>query len=308
MDRHRSRSLDRHRRSPFDRHSPRRFHNSRRRSLSRSPLRSPNRCRRRSPFINELARQFQTDTIRGDNGMPCMQQSLGVMHMGPGGPPFITTGGGGPPVIHSGPQPMDPRMMLGLLSTPQRIIPGPPGMVPGPSVIPSGSIDIHPGAQGIPAPPGTGPPFINYDGCQPGPPGINFDPINRGPLPLDHSSASIMYNQGNSMSSMNSIPLPMQSLSPKPVPAPGQVLPGGILYNVAVDSLIQYQPTNLHGSEHSPNRYLNRNSISPNEVMFRKRSKREERMKTPEPPIISDIKVIFLCNNYKKYICIFILI
>lgn len=278
--RSRSRSLERRRRSrsPFDRRR------DRRRSHSRSPVRSPNRARRRSPFINELARQFQSDSSRPENSSEhtVPRSPMGSMqNMGPGAPPpYLQPGSGVPPgVIPGPPQQFDPRILPGV---PSGMIPPAGGMLPTGPGMPMDIIPgpvMHPG--GIMGPHGSMPnAYVNFDGIAPVP-GVNFDPLNRGPPTSEYSSNPVLY-QGAPLAHS------IQDTSPQPVPAPG--LPPAMYP-------MQSQPgyDHPHGSNSS---YRRQRSPSP----VRNRSRQEERMKTPEPPIISDYKVI---NFYLKFYDVF---
>ena len=220
-----------------------------------------------------------------ENVLPPQQMSS--MHgMGPGAPSYMPPGG---------PQQMMPP---GLLPTPPQGMMSGPGMVHGGMDMHQGPLAMHPVMGPVP---GAGLPYGGYDACPPGPPGMNFDPLNGGPPPANYSSGPIMYNQGNPMP-IN--PHPMQSmpppLSPQPVPAPGQGAPGPMYPGPPLGSAMQHQPAAVPGPKYSPNAAYN--ARSPALDAFK--SRREERMKTPEPPIISDFKVIPFVMGYKTYICV----
>ncbi|XP_058809727.1 uncharacterized protein LOC131674929 [Phymastichus coffea] len=250
-ERRRSRSGGRRSRSPFERRL-------RRRTLSRS--RSPDRARRRSPFINELARQFSHDGMMPDKPM------------GPGTMPGY---GAGPP--------MDPRMGPGILPTPG--MPGPSMMNPmHPGVVHPAAPVMHPGPRG--------PPFLGYDGTS-----MPFEsPMNMGPTSVDFPGPGPVDFPGPAMFSQGLInpvaPHPLRPVSPVPQPVPAPVIGQG--YTAGLGASLQHQLANSGpGSRdrYSPNAsYSSRHSGSPSDKMFRNKNKREERMKTPEPPIISDVK------------------
>lgn len=274
--RSRSRSLDRRRRSrsPFDR----------RRDRRRSPSRSPNRSRKRSPFINEMVRQFHTDQPESSGGHPLQPSMVPMQNMGPGGIPFIPSGPGAPPGVISGPpQSYDPRMLpggpTGLLQTPGAMPMGPngPGM---PMEIISGPV-MHPGGMLAPqaSMPGA---FMGFEGIPTGP-GLNYEPMNQVPPPPEYSSNPVIYNQG---APIPHIPEP----SPQPVPAPGQP---PVMY--PMQSQPRFDPHRSAPPYRRPR--------SPSPVKGRNK---EDRIRTPEPPIISDYKVInFNNDSYRKlsYYC-----
>lgn len=226
-----------------------------------------------------MVRQFQSDPSRPDNGGGIPLQSP-MNPMGPGGVPFLQPSGGAPGVISGPPQPFDPRILSG----------GPPGLLPPAGMLPPGGpgmpMDmisgpvLHPGAMLGPQSSLPGP-FISFDGMGPGP-AIGYEPISRGPPPPDYSSNPVLYNQSAP------IPQSMQAPSPQPVPAPG----APVMYPIQSQS--GYDP---HGSSAPHSSYRRHRSPSPI-----KSREREDRMKTPEPPIISDYKVI----NFNLKLKIFI--
>ncbi|CAB0037815.1 unnamed protein product [Trichogramma brassicae] len=223
LERRRSRTPDHRRRSSRSPYSERR----RRRSISRSP----NRSRRRSPFINELARQFQADSMPM-NPEPPMTHG----HQQIGGLP--------------GPDQMPPSFM----SVP------PPGMMPGG---PPPGMMVPPGMMAPQVPMmGGPPPYMGYDACPPGP---SYGP---GVAP-DYGAPSVMYP------GVPSVPI-MRSMSPQPVPAaPSVALPMNPIY--PDDCTHQQMPANYY---------------TPNDPHYCTRSESpEDRMRTPEPPIISDFKI-----------------
>ncbi|XP_076301166.1 uncharacterized protein LOC143219166 isoform X2 [Lasioglossum baleicum] len=260
-DRQRSRSMERIRRkvsrSPIRRYSPRRRSRSRSRSVER-------RTRKRSPFINELTRQLRNEAIvtthinTGYAPPPTMDGIPPLMNA----VPYQTEGESRPPL------PMPPYMHQA-------------GLPPPPPLMSSGV------ASG-------GPPFMNFESSsQP----MNFEPVPLHPLPqTEYVSGPVMYNQPNT----SSIPpphraplLPAPISSPQPEPAVGPMEHPPATYNSS-HGIPPARQSPIQTFEF-PNK--SREKISPS---YRERSFRdsyngyhdsqEERLKTPEPPVISDTK------------------
>lgn len=176
----------------------------------------------------------------------------------------------------------------------------------------------QPGPHAPPLPPSSmlpipsGPPFINYE-SMPGVPPMNFEPMpppapSHILPPADYSSGPVMYNQPNVVpppppSAICPALLPTPVLSPQPVPAP-----------VMDHTQIPYNPSHTMGSvRRSPIRQFESTSKSSNHSTAPSTSSQnytergsatsytefhaphEERMKTPEPPVISKPKVILTC-------------
>lgn len=280
-DRHRSRSGDRYRkrwsRSPNARRST-----SRRRSSSRrhSRTKSPDRrvTRKRSPFINEIARQF------GAEGLMQGGQTPGFL---PGIPPLLTAGFSQDQI-----SPVPPPTSM------QQFMhhPGPPG--------PSGMHMQQGGNQQ----------FVNFDPRTP----INFEAA-RGPLlhtpQPDFSAAAMMYNQTNQLRPLQQqqqglLGPPMLSMpmtSPQPVPAPVESSASmSYLQNRGVPTIptetlqLHMEMTNRRGKSPNPS-YTNLhsnssayNGIEPHHL---------ERLKTPDPPVISKVTIVFqtfIRKSHKK--------
>ncbi|KAL7297345.1 hypothetical protein TKK_0009736 [Trichogramma kaykai] len=137
----------------------------------------------------------------------------------------------------------------------------PPGMMPGG---PPPGMMVPPGMMAPQVPMmGGPPPYMGYDACPPGP---SYGP---GVAP-DYGAPSVMYP------GVPSVPI-MRSMSPQPVPAaPSVVLPMNPIY--PDDCTHQQMPANYY---------------TPNDPHYCTRSESpEDRMRTPEPPIISDFKII----------------
>ncbi|XP_031844928.1 uncharacterized protein LOC116432351 isoform X2 [Nomia melanderi] len=262
-DRQRSRSMERIRRklsrSPIRRYSPRRRSRSRSRSIER-------RTRKRSPFINELTRQLRNEAIvtshinTGYAPPPSMDGISPMMNT----VPYQQEGESRPP-----PMPMPPYMHQTGLQPPP-----PPPMSSGVS--------------------SSGPPFINFENSsQP----MNFEPVSIHPLPqTEYVSGPVMYNQPNTSSIQ---PTHRPPLLPAPISSPQPELGAGSMEHppAAYNSSHGIPATRQSPIQNFEFSNKSREKISPS---YRERSFRdsyngyhpsqEERLKTPEPPVISDTK------------------
>lgn len=283
----RSRSTERRRRSSRSptsrRYSPRRRSRTRSRSVEK-------RTRKRSPFINELARQLRNEAMM---------------------PTGVNTTGYVPPATMEGIAP--------LLNPPvyqQEAEPRPPPPPPPPSVAPSTYMH-QPGPLAPPLPSSSmlpipsGPPFVNFE-SMPGVPSMNFEPMPP-PLPMpshilppaEYSSGPVMYNQSNAPPIQPPPPpsticpalLPTPVPSPQPVPAPvmdhTQISynPSHTMTSVQRSPIRQFESSSKPSNHStapstSSQNYAERGSASYTEF----HAPHEERMKTPEPPVISKPK------------------
>lgn len=141
------------------------------------------------------------------------------------------------------------------MATPSGMIPGP---IPGPmDMIPGVVPSMHPGG-----PPMMHPPYGGFES-------MGFDPLGRGPIgpPAEYGSGPVLYNQPG----LPPLGAPIQQrISPQPVPAPF----------TGVGPVHSIGPGFVPIPNYSPN--------------SRQSPKRNERIRTPEPPIISDFKVIHI--------------
>ncbi|XP_050463382.1 serine/arginine repetitive matrix protein 1-like [Cataglyphis hispanica] len=281
----RSRSTERQRRRSSRSPASRRY-SPRRRSRTRTRSRSvEKRTRKRSPFINELARQLRNEAMK-----PTSMNSSGYV----------------PPATMEGIAP--------LLNPPvyqQEAEPRPPPPPPPPSA--SSTYMHQPGPHAPPLPPSSmlpipsGPPFINYE-SMPGVPPMNFEPMpppapSHILPPADYSSAPVMYNQPNVVpppppSAICPTLLPTPVLSPQPVPAPVMdhtqipYNPSHTMASVRRSPIRQFESTSK-SSNHSTapstasQNYTERGSATSYTEFH---APHEERMKTPEPPVISKPK------------------
>lgn len=202
--------------------------------------------------------------------------------------------------------------------------PPPPQPPPPPSVAPSTYIH-QPGPLAPPPPPSsilpmpTGPPFMNFE-PMPGVPPMNFEPMPPHTLPpAEYSSGPVMYNQPNVVPPIQP-PLPPSAIcptllpapvpSPQPVPAPVMdhtqipYNPSHTMSSVRRSPIRQFEstskPTNHSiASSTSSQNYAERGTSATSYTEFH--APREERMKTPEPPVISKPKVIFDTYNSDEY-------
>ncbi|XP_014478204.1 PREDICTED: bromodomain-containing protein 4-like isoform X2 [Dinoponera quadriceps] len=284
-ERRRSRSRDRRSRStehprrrssrsPMNRrYSPRR----RSRTRSRSPEKRP---RKRSPFINELARQLRDESLKPPSGGNANSNSAGGYSATPMlNVPYQSdtadTGRqvlGGPVYMHQ-PGPRPPLQ--------------PPPQPPPPPPPPPQSSSVMPG-------------FINFE--MPVVPMTFEMPITPQTLPpADYSSGPVMYNQSNAVSVPAPPPPPgvhpplhpASASPPEPVPAPMDH--GQLPYNPSLMSSAQ-QP--IHQFENKPSiaalaaaaslqSYEQKSSY--NNAPYHHQL-HDQRLKTPEPPVISKSK------------------
>ncbi|XP_076175979.1 uncharacterized protein LOC143151081 [Ptiloglossa arizonensis] len=259
-DRQRSRSMERIRRkasrSPINRrYSPRRRSRTRSRSIER-------RTRKRSPFINELTRQLRNEAIVTSH---------------------INTGYAPPP-------PMDGiSPLMNSVVYQQEAESRPPMPIPP---------YIH--QSGLPPPMPSGvttgggpPPFMNFENSSQA---MNFDSVPLHPLPqAEYVSGPVMYNQPNTSSIQPAhrpplLPAPISS--PQPEPTTGSMEHAQTAYSSShgVSSSRQspiqnFEFTNKSKDKASQN-YRERFRGSYNGY----HASQEERLKTPEPPVISDTK------------------
>ncbi|XP_034182750.2 uncharacterized protein LOC117605474 [Osmia lignaria lignaria] len=258
-DRQRSRSMERIRRK-ISRSPVNRRYSPRRRSRTRS--RSVERRRKRSPFINELTRQFRNEAIMTSH---------------------INTGYAHPSSIDGIQQPMMNSVMYQQETERRPLLPIPPYMhQPGlPPPMPS---NVTPG----------GPPFMNFENSSQS---MNFDSVPLHPLPqTEYVSGPVMYNQPNTSTIQPPhrpplLPAPVSSPQPEPTAS------------TVVDHVQTYNSTHgIPSSRQSPIQNFefpnkSKDAISPS---YRERrftdsyngyhGSQEERLKTPEPPVISDTK------------------
>lgn len=293
MERPRRRSS----RSPASRRLSRspvsRRYSPRRRSRTRTRSRSlEKRTRKRSPFINELARQLRNEAGANTSGYvpsATMEGIAPLLNL-----PYQQEVEARPPPPPTQPPPLPP----------------PPPPVASPYVHQSGPLPPPPpppSSSSAMLPPSG--PFMNFEPMSATVPLMNFEPMSSTPLPpnltpANYSSGPVMYNQPNaaiqapSPSVMCSPLLPMSS--PQPVPPPSMDRTH-ISYNPSYtvpfqqSSIRQFEPPNKpmnHSTmpstssqsytEHGPTASSYNEAYSP----------QQERIKTPEPPIISKPKVI----------------
>lgn len=268
-DRQRSRSVERFRRrisrSPVNRrYSPRRRSRTRSRSLER-------RTRKRSPFINELARQLCNEAMMA---------------------PHVNTGYIPPPAmegispIMNAPVYQQDTEVRPSLSQSYMHLGGP--QAPPPQSAPSSSV-LPPMSSGVP-------PFINFD--IPVPPPMSFEAGSMHAIPPAHySSGPVMYNQQSPLATQpglrpSLLPTP-QPQAPQPVPAPGPV--DHPVMGYAPQHKIPPVVSHLESSNKLANPILSPSSQSYKDHRSLSshngfQPPREERLKTPEPPVISDTK------------------
>ncbi|XP_043466616.1 serine/arginine repetitive matrix protein 1-like isoform X2 [Leptopilina heterotoma] len=251
MSNRRSRSRDRHRSSSIERRK-RYSRSPRRRSHSRS--RSPDRRRKRSPFINEIARQLRNE--------------------------------------------MEVASTLNRYSGPGPVIAGPSSM---PSAIGPPGINAPPGMPGG-APLTRSAPFMNFDLLPPGPI-INFEPpmpVHLRPPPdfappfgppVPHGPPP----PGQLILGPPGLPLPVPS--PQPVPAPGISEPPSV-YNSLRQPMSQISSNqnlletnkNPINSSHNSSQQTTYHDCRPSSPYNIHEMTQDERLKTPEPPVISKSK------------------
>lgn len=261
--RSRSRSIERSRRysrSP-DRPS--------RRSRTRS--RSPEHRRKRSPFINEIVRQFRNEGLNASasgypipaaNPTPLMNQPLNHQFM---------------------PQEMRRISMTGG-PVPGHQIPGPPALPNYGGLLPQ-----------------AGNSFMNFEPRPVMPPAMPFDhqiPL-QGP-PTEYSSAPVLYNnqpQQPCPAPISGPPghYPAPVPSPQPVPAPTMVPP---IVEPRAPYYSDYHSKPMHkpmpGPSVEQHDQRRRRSISP----YPEHHRQKERLRTPEPPVISGPEVIIVYSYF----------
>ncbi|KAK0162929.1 hypothetical protein PV327_006656 [Microctonus hyperodae] len=280
-ERQRTRSQDRFRRrwsrSPLGRRN-----SPRRRSISKSP----SRRRKRSPFINEITRQFRDEalmsTVPSDPGY-MHQQSMQRIQP----PPLMSTS------LHP------PQVQM----PPQHYMPHPSDSM---------------GASTMSGPSGpAGPPFIPFDvHSQPGT-AMNFgEPMAMHPIPQpDYIAPPVSYNAPTTPAPLHSqlrqgfTQVDMRSPQPVPAPAPMEQT---MMFNQQQQQqqchsqLLQMspspQPDLVHsdiGHQHS---YTNlRGGSGTVSAPYNGAHKtRQDRLKTPEPPVISDPKLKTTSYPFEK--------
>ncbi|XP_034938484.1 serine/arginine repetitive matrix protein 2-like isoform X2 [Chelonus insularis] len=249
-ERRRSRSMERFHRARWSRSPIGRHGDSRHRSYSKSP----DRRRKRSPFINEITRQFRNEDL-----MPTDSMNQGYMHQ--------------QPVPRNMQQPQPPMMMNPPLHTSMN--------APTQHYIP------HPEPLSMHGPSGSSQ-YMSYDVPQ-GPP-MSFESMAVHSMgPTEYSAGPVLYNQPTNPVSMHQphsdyAGVPMRS--PQPVPAPSVDQP--IIYN-SQNSLapMQLSPSSQPDRNQSD---MGHHVYSEREVSYNGSSMQRERLKTPEPPVISNTK------------------
>lgn len=260
-------------RSPMSRrYSPRRRSRTRSRSLEK-------RTRKRSPFINELARQLRNEANTSGYVPPATMEGIA---------PLLNL----PTYKQEEARPQPP-------AQPPPLPPPPPPVAP-PYVHQSGSLPPPPPPSSSSAmlPPMPSGPFMNFEPIPATVPLMNFEPVPPTPnlTPANYSSGPVMYNQPNatiqapSPSVMCSPLLPMSSPQPVPPPAMDRA---HVSYNPSYTVPFQQSPiqppnkplnhsttpstSSQNYTEHGPTTSSYNEAYSP----------QQERIKTPEPPIIS---------------------
>lgn len=248
--RSRSRSMERIRRKST--RSPVRRYSPRRRSRTRS--RSVERRRKRSPFINELTRQLRGEAI----AQHANTSGYNVDNI----PPLMNT-------VYQEPEPRPPMQPMPYIH--QAGLPPPPPMPP--SVPPPGAA-----------------PFINFENV---PLTMNFDPI---PYPnllpqTEYVSGPVMYNQGKQPGHrpppLLQTPVPT---SPQQHEQPSSTVVDHVQPATSRQSPIQSFdfPTKKEPIGAGGSGYRERSRYADSYNGYH--GSREERLKTPEPPVISDTK------------------
>ncbi|XP_072753833.1 uncharacterized protein [Anoplolepis gracilipes] len=286
----RSRSTERLRRRSSRSPASRRY-SPRRRSRTRTRSRSvEKRTRKRSPFINELARQLRNEAM-----MPTGVNSGGYVQPAMEGiAPLLNP----LPVYQQEPEPRPPPPPS---SAPASIAPPTYMHQPGPPSLPPSSM----------LPISSGLPFMNFEPISSVPP-MNFEPPPPPPPshilpPTEYSSGPVMYNQPNVTPPIQA-PLPPSAirppLLPAPVPAP-QPVPAPVMDHTQIPynpshtmSSVRRSPIRQFESLNKPSNhsiaapstssqnYAERGSASYTEF----HAPHKERVKTPEPPVISKPK------------------
>lgn len=181
--------------------------------------------------------------------------------------------------------------------------PPPPPSVAPPYVHPTGLTPPLPSAM-IP-PMSSGPPFINFEPVPAATPLMNFEPMPPPSLvptmtPTSYASGPILYNQPNAAAPpppvMCSPLLPIPTPSPQPVPPP-MMDHAHMSYNSSYTiPFIQQPPVQFEPpkkpSNHSTIPSTSSQSYTESSSYNEAYSPHQERVKTPEPPIISKSKVI----------------
>ncbi|XP_043800834.1 uncharacterized protein LOC122719243 [Apis laboriosa] len=255
-DRQRSRSMERLRRkisrSPISRrYSPRRRSRTRSRSLERR--------RKRSPFINELTRQLRNEAIMTSH------MNTGYVHPSP-------MDGISPLINNVYQQETEPRTSMSMPSYIHQTV-----------LAPSISSSIT----------NSGSAFINYENSsQP----MNFDSVSLHPLPqTEYVSGPVMYNQPNTSSIQ---PTHRPALLPAPISSPQHESTVSTVEHVQTYNSSHGIPSTCQ----SPIQTFEFSNKSKDTISQNYRERRftdsyngyhasqEERLKTPEPPVISDTK------------------
>ncbi|XP_015109783.1 serine/arginine repetitive matrix protein 1 isoform X2 [Diachasma alloeum] len=134
--------------------------------------------------------------------------------------------------------------------------------------------------MGMPAP--TPAPFIPFDPSIPQP--MSFEPVPMHQAPIEYNAAPVMYNQGAPIPQERFGLLPVPS--PQPVPAPANVEPAR--YSKTSKSL-RRSPSPRR--EFSDGHYERKRERSPRGASSHNGGLgRPDRLKTPEPPVISNSK------------------
>lgn len=250
-------------RSPISRrYSPRRRSRTRSRSLERR--------RKRSPFINELTRQLRSEAIMTSH------MNTGYTHSSP-------MDGISPLLNNVYQQETEPRPSMSMPSYIHQSGLAPPM----PSNITTG-----------------GAPFMNFENSSQT---LNFDSVPLHSLPqTEYVSGPVMYNQPNTSSIQ---PTHRPALLPAPISSPQHESAASTVEHVqaynsshGISSTRQSPIQNFEFSNKS------KDTISQNyrDCRFTDsyngyHASQEERLKTPEPPVISDTKVILLYIITKNY-------
>lgn len=167
-----------------------------------------------------------------------------------------------------------------LQPTPRSLLP-PPLM----SGVPQQHYMPHPDSMGPPTMQGP-PGFNHYESHPPPGPSMNFEPMPMHPVSQpDYSTGPVGYNQPNLIIHGQVRPsfIPMPTASPQPVPAP-TIDPNVMFGQPAV---MRVQATTSARSDSGSRSYDRGSSAGYNGASHR------DRLKTPEPPVISVSKVIY---------------
>ncbi|KAL2716791.1 serine/arginine repetitive matrix protein 2 [Vespula squamosa] len=270
-DRQRSRSMERFRRrsrSPINRrYSPRRRSRTRSRSLER-------RTRKRSPFINELARQLRNEAMKSNSTYIPASSMEGIS-------PIMNAN-----VYTQEAEVRAPMSQSYMHQGGPSTAAQPPQAPPPPSVLPMSSQ------------------FMNFD-ISASSSSMGFDGAPLHPMPPAHySSGPVMYNHNTvqtnagmtTQTGTRAALLPTPQVAPQPVPAPGTMDHSvmGYVPQHGLPSVVSHldppngKPANASViPSPSSSSYKDRRSSLSSHNGFQPR---EERVKTPEPPVISDTK------------------